>query len=393
MALIFNMPPNWPQKPRGWKPEPGWQPDPEWGPAPEKWQFWREESNLPAENSEPAATADSHPETAAEVHDDVTPAAAQEEKVAPLADREEEVAPAAAASAAPATSAAAASAEPTEPAKASVAAEGEKPRRRTGLLLGTGAALLALLAGGILLGHHEEETTNASQDSTSAAASSTLETSSATALQSTVAASSSPSASVVPGTPKELKGEYNGYSGKGLEVFDMIIPGGAGAYYTYTFKGNDENSKFSLQGMDLMDKPNEYSRTYQGKNLKGAGLFDVVPGGTRTFKIKADGDGEWNIKLFPLSSTPTYEKGETASGDSPSAFFYEGDSSKLDVRFVPDEGSKKSSFSLQSGVDDDPLVKPALETKKPTVKTIKVKGGKTLFLVSATDGKWSVTFK
>lgn len=40
MSICFNVPPNWPDKPKGWKPEPDWEPDPAWGPAPEGWQFW-----------------------------------------------------------------------------------------------------------------------------------------------------------------------------------------------------------------------------------------------------------------------------------------------------------------------------------------------------------------
>ena len=53
MALYFNAPPNWPEKPKGWRPEPGWQPDPAWGPAPEGWKFW-----LPLEelNTVPTST-------------------------------------------------------------------------------------------------------------------------------------------------------------------------------------------------------------------------------------------------------------------------------------------------------------------------------------------------
>lgn len=342
MAHTFNMPPNWPEKPRGWKPEPGWEPDPEWGPAPEGWEFWTKEETPEASGSTAAA---------------------------------------------------------------------EAPKKRPGLLLGASAGILALLAGGVFLANNKDDQTApvsaaASQSATSAAASSTSATPSEKASSASASASATKDSKestkaqdkkeeikLVPGTPKELDGEYNGYDGKGLEVFDMIIPGGAGAYYTYTFKGEKEDSKFSIQGMNEINEPNIYSRSYQGKELQGAGVFDVVPGGTKTFKIKADGEGEWNIKLFPLSSAPVYEKGETACGSSTAAFFYEGDSSDVDVRFVAKDGSAKSSFALQSGVDDDPLVKPSIDTKDSLVKTTKVKGGKTLFVVSATDGQWSVSFK
>lgn len=41
MALIFEVPPEWPTPPDGWQPPPGWQPDPSWPPIPEGWRLWR----------------------------------------------------------------------------------------------------------------------------------------------------------------------------------------------------------------------------------------------------------------------------------------------------------------------------------------------------------------
>ncbi len=39
-SVRFNLPPGWPEPPRGWSPPPGWQPDPTWPPAPPEWSFW-----------------------------------------------------------------------------------------------------------------------------------------------------------------------------------------------------------------------------------------------------------------------------------------------------------------------------------------------------------------
>lgn len=51
MPLIFNSPPNWPKKPKNWRPKPDWRPDPSWGPAPDGWQFWIPEESLSAKNT------------------------------------------------------------------------------------------------------------------------------------------------------------------------------------------------------------------------------------------------------------------------------------------------------------------------------------------------------
>lgn len=470
MALVFNTPPNWPQKPRGWRPEPGWEPDPQWDPAPENWQFWSQEDNReteavesvePAESSELSELTEpvistqpaepvtgnaieefSKPEIAEPAEGSLEPVFTENNSVEESAiedpshsvpeDTDEvsdietskasevtslnkdsiEESPALAESAMAETAATSSHVSAREdlatllttdrqpqlypaPGKKRAvarAAKSEPRKKKTGLLLGTAAALLALVAGGIALATQTDNKT-ATTSTESSVAASTL-TSPAPALQSASdTASSASSAQIVPGTPKSLSGEYNGYSGNGLQVFDMIIPGGAGAYYTYTFQGKSEDSKFSLQGMNEVNEPNIYSRSYQGKALSGSGVFDVVPGGSKTFKVEANGDGEWTLKLFPLSSTPSYKKGETISGDSPEAFFYEGDSSDLDVRFVPKPGSSTSSFSLQSNVDEDPEAQPVLEATQPTVKKIKVEGGQTLFWVYAKDGAWSVTFQ
>ncbi|MDO4253150.1 MAG: hypothetical protein Q4C74_07945 [Rothia sp. (in: high G+C Gram-positive bacteria)] len=60
MALTFNVPPNWPAMPEGWKPDPTWRPDPAWGPAPKGWEFWTDNSpriQQAGGHSAPAATA------------------------------------------------------------------------------------------------------------------------------------------------------------------------------------------------------------------------------------------------------------------------------------------------------------------------------------------------
>lgn len=438
MALIFNMPPNWPQKPRGWRPEPGWRPDPAWGPAPDKWQFWVED-DAAAQTPETAAQEAKHAPSEAQHEAPTTAPAVATSATAPTAAESinpepthtepaptEPVAPAEPAksttsatsahsakttaeepaAAEPATETATPKSHPAETAAGSVAKEPtsrreyaamraeNEPKKRGGLLLGAGAAALLLLAGGIFAGtQHHNETTNTAAVASNSSSPAASSSSAASATPTIATASATNDVQVAKGTPKDIKGEYNGYSGKGVEVFDMIIPGGAGAFYTYTFEGKKADSQFSIQGMDLTNEPNEYSHSYTGKKLQGSGVFDVVPGSPHTFKIKADGEGEWNIKLFPLSSAPLYTKGQTVSSDSPEAFYYEGDSSDLDVRFVPNDGAKNPSFSLQSGVDDNPLVAPSVKGKAALQKVSKVPGGKTLILVSATEGKWSVTFK
>lgn len=40
MAYTFNPPPNWPQVPAGWTPEPGWRPPADWPEPPPSWQLW-----------------------------------------------------------------------------------------------------------------------------------------------------------------------------------------------------------------------------------------------------------------------------------------------------------------------------------------------------------------
>ncbi len=60
MALTFNVPPNWPAMPEGWKPDPSWRPDPAWGPAPKGWEFWTDNSPRTQQaggHSDPAAAA------------------------------------------------------------------------------------------------------------------------------------------------------------------------------------------------------------------------------------------------------------------------------------------------------------------------------------------------
>lgn len=38
--MRFQSPPNWPQAPDSWIPDPGWKPDPSWPAAPAGWRFW-----------------------------------------------------------------------------------------------------------------------------------------------------------------------------------------------------------------------------------------------------------------------------------------------------------------------------------------------------------------
>lgn len=56
MATRFNPPPNWPQPPVNWSPEPGWKPDPRWGSPPAGWQLW-----VDADEAPPADVSDKRP--------------------------------------------------------------------------------------------------------------------------------------------------------------------------------------------------------------------------------------------------------------------------------------------------------------------------------------------
>lgn len=48
MAKRFNPPPNWPQPPLNWSPQPGWKPHASWGSPPEGWQLWVDADEKPA---------------------------------------------------------------------------------------------------------------------------------------------------------------------------------------------------------------------------------------------------------------------------------------------------------------------------------------------------------
>ncbi len=41
--MRYNPPPNWPEPPEGWVPQPGWSPDSSWPPPPPGWRLWVEE--------------------------------------------------------------------------------------------------------------------------------------------------------------------------------------------------------------------------------------------------------------------------------------------------------------------------------------------------------------
>lgn len=47
--MKFQVPPQWPQPPSDWIPDPGWQPDSSWAPAPRDWQFWVNDYDVPIE--------------------------------------------------------------------------------------------------------------------------------------------------------------------------------------------------------------------------------------------------------------------------------------------------------------------------------------------------------
>lgn len=47
--MKFRVPPQWPQAPTDWIPDPGWKPDTQWPPAPSGWQFWVNDYDVPIE--------------------------------------------------------------------------------------------------------------------------------------------------------------------------------------------------------------------------------------------------------------------------------------------------------------------------------------------------------
>lgn len=47
--MRFRVPPQWPQPPSDWIPDPGWQPDSSWPPAPPGWDFWVNDYDVPIE--------------------------------------------------------------------------------------------------------------------------------------------------------------------------------------------------------------------------------------------------------------------------------------------------------------------------------------------------------
>src|SRR5215203_5303443 len=47
--MRFNTPPNWPNAPEGWMPDPGWAPDSAWPPATAGWRFWLNDYGVPVD--------------------------------------------------------------------------------------------------------------------------------------------------------------------------------------------------------------------------------------------------------------------------------------------------------------------------------------------------------
>lgn len=47
--MKFNTPPNWPDAPEGWTPDPGWTPEPTWPAPPKGWAFWLNDYDVPIE--------------------------------------------------------------------------------------------------------------------------------------------------------------------------------------------------------------------------------------------------------------------------------------------------------------------------------------------------------
>lgn len=47
--MKFNTPPQWPDAPEGWIPDPGWKPDPNWPQPPVDWTFWTNDYGVEVE--------------------------------------------------------------------------------------------------------------------------------------------------------------------------------------------------------------------------------------------------------------------------------------------------------------------------------------------------------
>ena len=47
--MRFNTPPNWPNAPEGWMPDPGWTPESGWPAPPAGWRFWLNDYGVPVD--------------------------------------------------------------------------------------------------------------------------------------------------------------------------------------------------------------------------------------------------------------------------------------------------------------------------------------------------------
>lgn len=190
------------------------------------------------------------------------------------------------------------------------------------------------------------------------------------------------------------------YTGNGNQIFTIEKPEGleSVAWLEYDFKGEDEYSYISFRTLSANDDltGSIIDSTFE-QNSTGSYWLDArtIYDDKYTEKLKVEAEGDWTIKVHPLSKAPVKKIGDSISGNAAAAFVYEPDAaSNVKATFkAADEYGGDLQMTTQAE-DLAPASKTLINTDQDDFEgSASMPEGKQYVSVSAYSGTWELTFE
>lgn len=190
------------------------------------------------------------------------------------------------------------------------------------------------------------------------------------------------------------------YIGNGNQIFTLEKPEGleSVAWLEYDFKGEDEYSSISFRTLAANDDlTGSIIDSAFEQNSTGSYWLDArtIYDDKYTEKLKVEAEGDWTIKVHPLSKAPVKKIGDSISGNAAAAFLYEPDAaSNVKATFkAADEYGGDLQMTTQAE-DLDAVSKTLVNTDQDNFEgSASMPEGKQYVSVSAYSGTWELTFE
>lgn len=188
------------------------------------------------------------------------------------------------------------------------------------------------------------------------------------------------------------------YSGSGNQIFDIEKPDGSEsvAWLEYEFTGEDEYSSINFSSLDGDGElTSSVIDVDFGQKLTGSYWIDAeqIYDGDYTQTLQIEAEGDWVIKLHPVSKAPVLKTGEKISGTSAQAFLYEPDTaSTLKATFTTDDHGDLQIYA--QGEDFEQAADMLITTNQNGYEgSVSMPEGKQYISVSSYSGTWELTFE